>query len=627
MGAGSSKIDEDVGNLNKNFDDLLSNFNTYKNVETVRTYQPKGDYASKGDLSSYQPKGEYQPKGDYAYRGDLSNYQPKGDYAFKGDLSSYQPKGEYQPKGDYQPRGEYQPRGDYQPRGEYALKTDDPANIDYGKLAGKISAVDTYNRKIAEQIAASPGVLGESLNEKISNNDAFISKVGRLLEGNDVFTDSVVNILTDATKGFRDRIVGPKGDPGELSGNVAMIKKNLYDKKMTVWCADGDVCNLPVGSKGFVSGEDIILTPKSNVNVAGNANVSGKLDVVGDSKFGNANVSGKLDVVGDAKFAGFSATNANVSGKLDVVGGNMKLGDTHLTPGADGWFRLLSDPTNTNSYNKGVAADKLWSKGDSWVGGRLDVKGDTQFEGIWANKGLSIGGDGKVNGKLDVVGNIATNGHMRLGDTHLTNGGADGWFRLLSDPSDIKSYNKGLAVNQLWSKGDSWVGGNANVDGHMKIGDTHLTNGGADGWIRLLSDPKDIKSYNKGLAVNQLWSKGDSWIGGNANVGGNMKLDGHMKIGDTHLTNGGEDGYIRFLSDPKDNTSYNKGVAADKLWSKGDSWVNGTLNVARINVGGWIIDPLYGDLRIHNGDVNSPSLIVNANGHIYSRTRGFDTPI
>jgi len=431
MGAGSSKIDEDVGNLNKNFDDLLSNFNTYKNVETVRTYQPKGDYASKGDLSSYQPKGEYQTKGDYAYRGDLSNYQTKGEYALKGDLSSYQPRGEYQPKGDYQPRGDYQPKGDYQPRGEYALKTDDPKNIDYGKLAGKISAVDEYNRKIAEQIAASPGVLGDSLNEKISSNDAFISKVGKLLEDNNVFTDSVVNILTDANKGFRNRIVGPKGDPGELSGNVSMIKKNLYDKKMTVWCADGDVCNLPVGSKGFVSGEDILLTPKTVVNVAGNANVSGKLDVVGDAKVGTitssgqiwgaghvrgdtitaqtkldvkgpADVTGKLNVVGDANFAGFSATNANVSGNARVSG--------KLDVNSYIWTGGGVDADSVNARRNVGVGGKLDVGGDAnvdgkaKVSGRLDVKGDTQFEGIWANKGLYLGENARVGGKLDVNG-------------------------------------------------------------------------------------------------------------------------------------------------------------------------------------------------------------------------------
>ena len=59
-------------------------------VETADSkYQPKGEYASKSELSNYytkteadgkyQVKGEYQPKGEYASKSELSNYYTKAE--------------------------------------------------------------------------------------------------------------------------------------------------------------------------------------------------------------------------------------------------------------------------------------------------------------------------------------------------------------------------------------------------------------------------------------------------------------------------------------------------------------------------------------------------------------------
>lgn len=59
-------------------------------IETAKsTYQPKGEYASKSELSNYytkteaddkyQVKGEYQAKGEYAGKSELSNYYTKAE--------------------------------------------------------------------------------------------------------------------------------------------------------------------------------------------------------------------------------------------------------------------------------------------------------------------------------------------------------------------------------------------------------------------------------------------------------------------------------------------------------------------------------------------------------------------
>jgi hypothetical protein len=312
-------------------------------------------------------------------------------------------------------------------------------SLNYDNLAAKITDVDAYNRKIADKISDSPGKLGDSLNQKMADNANFIAKIGKLLEDNTKFTDSLAATLTDTSKTYRTKITGPKGDSGELSSSPAAVKDSLYNKKYTVWCADGDVCQLPVGSKGFSSGEDITLTPKTAVKVSGNANVSGNLGVVG----------------------------------------HMKIGDTHLTSEGE-WLRLLSDPKNVDSYNKGLAVKNLWSTSD-----------------------LGVARNANVYGNLGVVG------HMKIGDTHLANEG--GYIRFLSDPINNTSYNKGFGAKYLYSSNDTEVGRNLTVAGTLKIGQWVLEDIGGDLRIhkgnpedRWWTFGNDGQVYSRGMGHRRL---------------------------------------------------------------------------------------------------------------------------
>ena len=258
------------------------------------------------------------------------------------------------------------------------------ASLDYDNLAGKITEVDAYNRKIADKISDSPGKLGDSLNEKIANNAVFIAKIGKLLEDNTTFTNSLATTLTDTTKSFRNKIVGPKGDSGEISSSAASVKDNLYNKKYTLWCADGDICNLPAGSKGFASGEDIILTPKSNVKVVGGLEVTGNI-----SNPGRMHIAGEEDLYilnkkgmvigkewggnGDLTVQG----NEGVGGNLDV-GGNLKVTGN------------ISNP------------------------GRIHVSGEEDLY-ILNKKGMVIGKDWGGNGNLTAAGDLSVGGVLRVG--------------------------------------------------------------------------------------------------------------------------------------------------------------------------------------------------------------------
>jgi hypothetical protein len=256
-------------------------------------------------------------------------------------------------------------------------------SLNYDNLAAKITEVDAYNRKIADKISDSPGKLGDSLNQKMADNANFIAKIGKLLEDNTKFTDSLAATLTDTSKTYRTKITGPKGDSGELSSSAAAVKDSLYNKKYTVWCADGDVCQLPVSSKGFSSSEDITLTPKTAVNVAGKAKVTGRLDVLGDVQLEDIYANKSLYLAGNARVGG--GLNVNGAGGLNVVGA----GGLNVVGPAK--FQTLS--SSGDVWGAGLV------RGDTITAqSRLNVLGSAQFEDMYANKGLSLGGALKIGG-------------------------------------------------------------------------------------------------------------------------------------------------------------------------------------------------------------------------------------
>lgn len=95
---------------------------------------------------------------------------------------------------------------------------------------------------------------------------------------------------------------------------------------------------------------------------------------------------------------------------------------------------------------------------------------------------------------------------IKIGNSNL-NLGADGWIRALSNPSDIGSYNAGFAGSNIWAKGTVYA------LNKIALGNTNLVPG-ADGWVRALSNPADNSSYNAGLAGTNLWARDRLYAGG-----------------------------------------------------------------------------------------------------------------
>ena len=137
-------------------------------------------------------------------------------------------------------------------------------SIDYEDLAKKITAIGANNDKIAEAILKIPGTLGEKVAEKIGTNKSVTDRIVTGLEDNMTFAKTISDKLTDETGLFRDRLKGEKGAPGELASSKEAVKKALYDSKYTMWCADGDICQVPAGNKGIKIGDDTIFSHKED---------------------------------------------------------------------------------------------------------------------------------------------------------------------------------------------------------------------------------------------------------------------------------------------------------------------------------------------------------------------------
>ena len=90
----------------------------------------------------------------------------------------------------------------------------------------------------------------------------------------------------------------------------------------------------------------------------------------------------------------------------------------------------------------------------------------------------------------------------------------------------------------IWTNKNAYINGNASVGGGLKIGETHLLQKDGDPWVRLVTDPANEISYGRGLAANNLFAMNDGTILKNLSVGGNAIVDGALNVGSNVLVGG-----------------------------------------------------------------------------------------
>jgi hypothetical protein len=203
-------------------------------------------------------------------------------------------------------------------------------DADFAKIATKVP-IDN----LSSSIINNPGKLGEDLADRIASERG-VSVVNRItsgLQNNTAFAKTLSDTLTSDAYPYKKLITGPKGEPGELSSSVDAVKANLYDKKYTMWCADGELCKVPTGVKGIDFGkglskiyDDVHLKIESDDNIILQTQWDPKssLTVNKDRVFvngqfeteNNALVKGGLTVNKDLDIQGVVRGTLNIEGNL-----------------------------------------------------------------------------------------------------------------------------------------------------------------------------------------------------------------------------------------------------------------------------------------------------------------------
>ena len=129
------------------------------------------------------------------------------------------------------------------------LSTAAASGIEYTKLAEAINKEANYRENLAVAIAKNPNDLGANLAAEIGKNNSILENLNSKLAASTTLQDKVADTLSSNDK-YKERIRGSKGVDGSI-GDQAALKSNLFDKGNTMWCADGEFCEIPTNKKGI----------------------------------------------------------------------------------------------------------------------------------------------------------------------------------------------------------------------------------------------------------------------------------------------------------------------------------------------------------------------------------------
>jgi hypothetical protein len=455
---------------------------------------PAGPAGPKGD------QGEQGPKGD---QGPLGPAGPAGPAGAKGDQGDIGPRGLQGLKGEQGPPGAKGDQGPIGPAGKDGVS--DPAAV-----SDNLTKNNVFINSLGSSIAQASTDLSANVAKSIATNDVAKLQIINSLVGQKTFLDNVADNLTSNTT-YKNRITGPPGAIADAASLTATLKPK------TMWCADGGICQVP-DAKPIRNSSDTFRHIIQETNAAGvnRFTFEGNQDVLQFATFND-----------DGNWSGRHALRIN---------------------------RKFPSVTTYNSDAGGYSQFSLQT-------------GEGQPEGVLFKNGPNRDDDGGKN-----------------------------TFTVRNDKGDLR-----LQAN----------GGNVRVDKTLAIGDTTLSQN--DDWIRVLSNPADLGSYNKGLAAKNLWTNGQLDVAGatntgSINIGGKMHIDGATINNDGRMhISGGENLFL-----------LNKnGVIVGKEWGgNGNLNVEGTLNVqsGQLRVGNWLIFEKDGLLMFRKAgqqDWEWPSMVLS----------------
>lgn len=240
------------------------------------------------------------------------------------------------------------------------------------------------------------------------------------------------------------------------------------------------------------------------------------------------------------------------------------------------------------------------------------VKGEIHLNGMgWANTMVEGDTSGFVHAD-NIVGAILPPADLKVNSIGRFD---NDWFRIFGTKTNGTALHDGLSINQ--GKGllvGAW--NNNTVPGEIqatvKIGapllettEVAINNGGRS--------PTNFNFKN----TNTNYIRGDTEVTNNLSVLGKLSTN-NIALGGTHLAENG--GWVRLLSNPADTNSYNAGLAADALWSKGPATIGGSLRI-----GNWFIEEnkQNGNLHFHRGNMEDWTLAMEPGaGNLYKRPGG-----
>jgi hypothetical protein len=132
------------------------------------------------------------------------------------------------------------------------------SGIEYPKLAEAINKETTFRENLAKSIAQNPISLGQNVATEIGKSESVLESIRNNLASSTTLQDKIADVMS-SNNIYRERIRGPKGNDGNI-GDQGALKSNLFDKGNTLWCADGELCKLPLNKKGIQtsSGKTIV---------------------------------------------------------------------------------------------------------------------------------------------------------------------------------------------------------------------------------------------------------------------------------------------------------------------------------------------------------------------------------
>ncbi|NBP03432.1 MAG: hypothetical protein EBU90_25755, partial [Proteobacteria bacterium] len=123
--------------------------------------------------------------------------------------------------------------------------------IDYNDLAVKITSNETLKYDLAKAISTNLNQTGNELAASIAKNEKVFQTLQDQLGNNVNLQTGIVKMISSPE--YKTKFQGPPGIPGQPGSidNIDSLKNSLVDKGLTMWCADGTVCNIPKGKKGI----------------------------------------------------------------------------------------------------------------------------------------------------------------------------------------------------------------------------------------------------------------------------------------------------------------------------------------------------------------------------------------